>query len=104
LGWLVHNVRQQTGTEYPEATSDDAEAHGAEGEHAGWADFGHLAWSDTAHEMTGAARRRLRSTGAAISRRTGQIGRMMREHPVPFGVAALAAGAAVGLSVPTTQA
>ncbi|HEX7088272.1 MAG TPA: hypothetical protein VF198_18080 [Vicinamibacterales bacterium] len=103
LGWLVRNVRH-AGQPHWDEPAQGAEAHGAEGEHAGWAGFGNVAWSGTAHEMAGAARRRIRSTGHALSRRSGQIGRMMREHPLPFGVAALAAGAAVGLSVPGTEA
>lgn len=104
LGWLVRNVRH-AGQPQPhwDQPSEGAEAQGAEGEHAGWAGFGNVAWSGTAHEMAGAAKRRIRSTGDALSRRSGQIGRMMRDHPLPFGVAALAAGAAVGLSVPGTE-
>lgn len=102
LGWLVRNVRHAGQPDW-RAPQERVEAQGAEGEHAGWAAFGNVAWSGTAHEMAGAAKRRIRSTGHALSRRSGQVGRMMRDHPVPFGVAALAAGAALGLSVPGTE-
>ena len=45
--------------------------------------------------------RRLRSAGA---RTTSQVGRWMHDNPMAVGIAALAAGAVVGLAMPRTRA
>ena len=102
LGWLVRNMRE--GGEQPRwAEPAGGDAGQTEGDERGWGGISPGAWSGTAHEMAGAARQRMRRTGDRLSRRSGQVARMMREHPVPFGVAALAVGAAVGMSVPGTE-
>jgi hypothetical protein len=101
LGWLVRNVRGGGAPRWPEPAG--GETGHTEGEEHGWAGVNPGAWSGTAHEMAGAARQRMRQTGHQLSHRSGQVARMMREHPLPFGIAALAVGAAVGVSVPGTR-
>ena len=114
IGWMLRNARSESGGEgmWSESQWDTDYDDTAAGFESGTAraTTGTNAlgeWKESAQEMASTARERVgratRQTSQRLSRRSSQLGRMFRDNPIPFGVAALAIGTAVGLSVPETE-
>ncbi len=113
IGWMLRNARTGSGASMWSESQWDTEyddtgagfESGTVGGSVGSNTMGE--WKESAQEMASSARQKMsratRQTTHSLQRGSSQLGRMFRENPIPFGVAALAVGAAVGLSAPETE-
>jgi ElaB/YqjD/DUF883 family membrane-anchored ribosome-binding protein len=109
VGWLILNRRgEDARVTYKRQLADRGWSQGSYREGLEeWDQEGGQGWSDSVSEVTSrtrdAASRTRDRIGEYSHRAQGSLDQWIRQNPLAFGVAALAVGAALGLSIPETD-
>jgi ElaB/YqjD/DUF883 family membrane-anchored ribosome-binding protein len=95
IGWMVQQITHQASGRR-QWDEDGSEL-------SGWRDSARDVADDARARVRDATERTTREVSRVSRRMSGDLGRLFRQNPIAFGVAAAAVGVAIGLSVPETE-
>jgi ElaB/YqjD/DUF883 family membrane-anchored ribosome-binding protein len=109
VGWLLLNSRGNGSVTYKRDLANRGWSTGRYRDNDElWEEDESQSWSESMGDMASRARERLGATRGRLgdygSRTQNSLDSWIRQNPLAFGIAALAVGAAIGLSLPETEA